>query len=82
MNGAEAAALFRGMADRIERNASEEFAGAYLIVPPGEGKAIDGVTVTSTPSETAFWANTTGALDLAVTEYKAAQEQTGRRRGY
>ena len=79
MNGAEAAAFFRQMADRIERNASDEFGGAFLVIPPGEGSdPVEGMTVAAKPSAVTFWSSVLGQVELAIETFKANTEAQGR----
>ena len=84
MNGHEAAALFRQLAERLEKNAAEEFSGAFLIVPPGEGAdAIDGLSVSSKPNGAVFWSSVSGQVEIAISEFKAnSREGSARNGGY
>ena len=83
MNGTEAAALFRQIADRIERNAEDEFSGAFLIVPPGDCEPIDGLSVSSKPNIPAFFSNLRGQVEIAIAEVAdAAAGGSGRGRGF
>ena len=77
MNGHDAAKLFRDLAERLERNPPEEFSGAFLIVPPGDGEPIDGLSVATKPNAVVFWTTVSGQLDLAISEYKAREQQMG-----
>lgn len=56
---ASPAELFRAMAERIDRNTAEEFAGAILIVPPvgadGEIDATEVLLINPDPNEAYFW---------------------------
>ena len=75
MTGAEAAAAFRAMADRIERADVAEFGGAYLIAPPdGGGEPVDGLAISATPKPASFWATLSGEIDVAVATLKANEE--------
>lgn len=82
MNGTDAAALFRAMADRLERGNPDEFGGAFLIVPPGDNGSLDGALVSSAPSPVAFWASLQGQIDMAVEEFKARNNPQGAGRRY
>lgn len=60
---------FLEMADRIKRNASEEFGGAMLIVPPtGDPIAVLFITPTPKEEEPLFWAQCKSKLDVTATE--------------
>lgn len=82
MKAIEAAQKFRDMADRIERN-GDEFAGAFLLVPPDvegmPGEAVDGLLVTTKPSMASYWAAAQGQVDLAVATLQDGMRQAGRR---
>lgn len=79
MDNSEAAGLFRSIADRLETNASVEFGGAFLVIPPTNGgDPIDGITVTSTPNPVVFWSSLEGQIELAINTYKSAQQSKGR----
>jgi hypothetical protein len=83
MNGNDAAALFRQMADRIEKNADEEFSGAFLVVPPGDCEPLDGLSVSSKPNIPAFFSNLRGMVEIAIAEVTdAANGGSGRGRGF
>jgi hypothetical protein len=84
MNGTDAAAAFRAIADRLDKNASEEFGGAFLLVPPGEGVgAIDGMLVTTAPNAVTFWSGLQGQVELAIDSFKQeAQARGGQGRGF
>jgi len=73
----EAAKLFRAMADRLERNASTEFGGAFLIVPPEDGNPLDGAFVTTTPNAAVFWSSVQGQTEVAVQRLTAPQPGRG-----
>ena len=82
MNGTEAAALFRQIADRIERNAEDEFSGAFLIVPPGDCEPIDGLSVSSKPNIPAFFSNLRGQVEIAIAEVAEVGGTGQQRRGF
>jgi hypothetical protein len=79
MNGTEAAILFRQMADRIDRNPSEEFGGAFLVLPPGDaGDPVEGMSVAAKPSPVTFWSSVLGQIELAVETFKTNNEPGAR----
>ena len=79
MNGTEAAALFRNIAERLEKNTDEEFGGVFLIVPPeGGGEPIDGMFLASKPNPVSFYASMQGQVEMAIEEFKAANQPQGR----
>ena len=82
MNGTEAAALFRQIADRIERNAEDEFSGAFLIVPPGDCEPIDGLSVSSKPNIPAFFSGLRGMVEIAIAEVAEVGGTGQQRRGF
>jgi hypothetical protein len=82
MNGNDAAALFRQMADRIEKNADEEFSGAFLVVPPGDCEPLDGLSVSSKPNIPAFFSNLRGMVEIAIEELQKDQPGGPQRRGF
>lgn len=63
--------LFRAMAERIERNPENEFAGAILIVPPidpGSGKKLEPIeylAIAPKADLANFWATAMGKCDIA-----------------
>lgn len=68
MNGHEAAALLRTIAERLERNPPEEFSGCYVIVPPGDTEPLDGLSLKSKPDLPSFWSGVSGAIEIAIAE--------------
>lgn len=60
-------APFREMAERIDRNAEPEFAGAILLVPPN-GDPIAVLLTDPKPDTEAFWSLAKGKVDLATQE--------------
>ena len=83
MNGVQAAERLRQMADRVERNTSEEFSGAFLIIPPGDSDPLDGLTISEKPNIPAFWAGLRGQVEIAIAEMEAAANGgPGRGRGF
>ena len=81
MNATDAAALFRAIADRLERNAEEEFGGVFLLVPPdGGGDPVDGMFLASKPNPVSYWASVNGQIEMAIEEFKAANTPQGGQR--
>jgi hypothetical protein len=63
------AARFRAMADRIERNEGEVFAGAVVIIPPADGgDPVEILQLDSKPSPSEFWALIKYKADAAIHE--------------
>ena len=82
ITNAQAAGLFREMARRLDQAGDNPFAGAYLILPPGdEAKPLDHIGSASVPHVAAFWNLVSGMLDLTIAEIKEAAEQNKRRMG-
>lgn len=71
---------FREMADRIERNKTEEFAGAILIVPPS-GDPIAVMIADPTKDPESFWAMATSKIQIATQEFHA-NRQGGAQQGF
>lgn len=83
MDGKRAAALFRAMADRLERGDPVEFGGAFLLVSPdSDDAAVDGVTWCSAPNPAAFWATVNGRVEMAIESFKGRQSPMGAGRRY
>jgi hypothetical protein len=75
------AARFRQMADRIEKNESEPFGGAVLIMPPGDGMVVEMLNFDPTPDGALFWGAIRSKADEAVAELQQqARAQQGFRR--
>jgi len=79
MTGAEAAALFKAMADRISKN-PDEFQGAYLVVGP------DGITVTNAlfgpkPNIGLFWATAANHVKVEADAAASAADQANKNAG-
>jgi len=61
------AARFRAMADRIERNEGEVFAGAVVIIPPVDGgDAVEIIQFDAKPSPGEFWGLIKYKADAAI----------------
>ncbi len=78
----EIADRFRKMADRIEKNAAEPFAGVALIVPPGDGAgSVELLKLDPTPDGAIFWGEIRSKADEAVADLQhQARQNTGFRR--
>ncbi len=70
MSNADISAKFRAMADRIDRNEGE-FGGAFLVVPPGDAPAIDGMMVGTKPDAGSFLAYARAEVEKAGIEFEA-----------
>lgn len=64
--------LFRAMAGRIERNESDEFAGALLIVPPN-GEPIEYLALNPKRDDAAFWGAVQAHVQRAIAEIEEKQ---------
>lgn len=64
------AEFVRAMAERIERNAPEEFAGALLVVPPGADEPIAILLVNPKQDLAAFWATVASTIQVAAAEFQ------------
>ena len=65
----EIADKFRAMADRIEKNDPEVFAGAVVIVPPKDGgEPVEILQLDGKPSPSEFWGLIRYKSDAAVAE--------------
>jgi len=62
--------LFRDMAERIEKNAPAEFAGALLVVPPDGVEPIEILLVNPKRDLAFFWASVGGAVTTAAREFE------------
>jgi hypothetical protein len=72
---------FRQMADRIEKNDAEPFAGAVLIIPPGDGVVVEMLNLDPSPDAALFWGAIRSKADEAVADLQAQarQQQSFRR---
>ncbi len=69
----EIADRFRAMADRIEKNDSEVFAGAVVIVPPKDGgDPVEILQLDANPSPSEFWGLIKYKSDAAMHEISNA----------
>ena len=74
---------FTAMAERIARIKPEEFAGAVVIVPPGDQEAIVFLSADPQPDIVGFWAvceTRVQAKKVEVIEKASAMDAFGRRR--
>ena len=55
--------LFRQMAERIDRATEDEFAGAMLLVPPGEGEPLAMLLVDPQQKAEIFWFSAKNRVD-------------------
>src|SRR5262249_2631990 len=70
-----AAQLLRAMADRIERNSEEEFAGCFVVIPPQTadgrgGDTVEFLLIDPIRDASNFWTAAAYKLDSAVTHFK------------
>jgi len=77
-------ALFRQMADRIEKNDAKEFGGALLVVPPpdqnGQLQALDVLLIDPRRDPVAFYAMALSKVQIAAAmfeEQARARERQG-----
>lgn len=71
------ASAFLGMARRVEAVEADEFAGAVVIVPPGDdAKAIEFVTSDPNPDLIQFWASIKSRVEVAYAEAVGRAEQS------
>ena len=63
-----AADRFRAMADRIDRNPDEDFAGALLIVPP-KGEAVEKLNIDPSKNLADFWNSVKARVDIAHADF-------------
>lgn len=71
------ARFFEDMAARIRAQREGEFAGAVLIVPPGDdAEPMDFLGIETRPSAAHFWNATKARIDIAHAEF-AERERNG-----
>lgn len=70
------AAAFRAMGDKIEANAGNGFAGAFVIVGP-DGAVETMLMLDEKPNPSAFWSLVTTKAQIAIAEAEANQRQDG-----
>ena len=75
LNKQNPADIFRAWADRIEKNAPEDFSGAFLIIPP-TGEPICGLLIDQAPDVNTFFAVTKSKIDAAVDVLNERQRQS------
>lgn len=68
---------FREMADKVDKNSTEPFGGALVIVPPGDNPAIEMLILDSRQDVLHFWTQVKTVVDVAQNEYltKAKNQQ-------
>ena len=77
------AEMLRAMAERIDRNDPDDFAGCILIIPPeGEagvdpGEPLEILMLDPARSVPAFWAAVKNRCSLAADEWVTAQQNQG-----
>lgn len=79
--GPSHAAAFREMADKIDLNAGNGFAGAFVVVTP-DGEAHDTLLLDTRANAAAFWSLLQTRAQIALTEIADAErpgQQYGRR---
>jgi hypothetical protein len=69
------AELLRAMADRIERNSEDEFAGCFVVIPPQSadgrgGDTVEMLLIDPTRDPSNFWTAAGFKLDTAVGRFK------------
>ena len=68
------AAAFDQMAASIRRNASDNFGGAFVLVPPaGVGDPVASLILNSANAKLQFWGNLKNIVDQTVTQLLEAQ---------
>lgn len=65
--------LFTQMADRIKAVADGEFAGAVLIVPPGDGEPVVLCNIEPNASAEHFWIAAKSRMDAAYVAFSEAK---------
>jgi len=78
IDAAARSAPFRKMADRVDLNAQEGFAGAFVVVPP-EGDPVELLLLNNQKSPAMFWSllKTTAEMQIAELEEKQRVAQSG-----
>jgi hypothetical protein len=66
---------FTEMADRILKIDPAEFAGAIVVVPPGDGEPIAFLTTDPKPNLMQFWATVKSRVEVSTSEAMAAVTQ-------
>lgn len=62
------AQFFDDMAERIRAQREGEFAGAVLIVPPGDGEPMEFLSIERNPNAGHFWNAAKARMDIAHAE--------------
>lgn len=77
--------MLRAMADRVERNAPDEFAGCIVVIPPpsdhGEGESIELLLIDPAQDLANFWSTAKSKTAIAADEF-VAQQQVPNMGGY
>ena len=66
---AEPAEHFDNMAERIRKNAGDEFSGALLVVPPGDAATIEILLIDPRQDIAHFWAMVAAKVQVAAAEF-------------
>jgi hypothetical protein len=66
---------FRSMADRIDRNDSQEFSGAFVIMPPN-GEPIEYLALNPKQDGAAFWGAVQAHVQRALAEIEEKQRNS------
>ena len=66
---------FRLWADKIEKNAADDFSGAFLIVPPN-GEPISGLLIDAEKNMGTFFAVVKSKLEAAIDQINEAQRRS------
>lgn len=65
--------FFRQLADKIDKNAEEDFSGAFMIVPPS-GDPVQGIMLSNSDLAT-FWSVVKSKVDIVLLEIDQTQRQ-------
>jgi ADP-ribose pyrophosphatase YjhB (NUDIX family) len=63
------------MASRIDLNALEDFSGAVVIVPPGDGEAVEILLLKNAQNPAMFWSLVKTQAEIAIQELASAEAQ-------
>ena len=70
----EQAKPFADMAARLERIEPAEFAGAVVVVPPGDGEPIVFLTTDPAAVPAQFWSSLSSRVETAAVRAQAAEQ--------
>jgi hypothetical protein len=73
-DGADHASAFRRMADKIDTNRENGFAGAFVIVAP-DGSAHSALLLDDAADAAMFWSTIKTRVDIAIGEIEANERQ-------